>query len=81
MDAVEATYLLYVRIYLSSWGSVPTMHAKEDTELLESLWSDLARVDADFIPLQILDDFLDFLHVFGVLGIICPIPLFNLAFF
>lgn len=56
------------------------MHAKQDTQLLESLGSELPGRKRDSILLQILNNPTDSLHVFGEFGIIRLVPLLNLVF-
>lgn len=51
------------------------MHAKHDTQLLDSLRGERPRWDADIVLLQVRDDFLDSIHIFGEFSIVCFVPL------
>lgn len=57
-----------------------TMHAEQDTHLLESFGAESPRRAVHLIVLQVSNDLPDSIHIFGKFGIICLVPLLNLGF-
>lgn len=57
------------------------MHAKHDTQLLDSSRGESPGWDADIVLPQVLDDFLDSIHVFREFSIVCFVPLYYFFYY
>lgn len=55
-------------------SEVLTVHAKQDTHLLESLRGQCSCWQSDLVVFQVLDNLLDSFDVFGELGVVCLVP-------
>ena len=83
MNVIKTTYFFVVRLgisYVVHQSLLLTMHAKHNTQLLDSRGRKCSRRHGDLVLLQILNDLLHSGNIFRVLGVVGSIPFDDLFF-
>lgn len=80
MNNIEAACARLVSCIVLMIVDLLTVHAKQDTQLLEALWRKLSSWDFDIIRLEILHNPFHARDVFRELGVISLVSLLDLFY-